>query len=114
MDNDNYKKMIPPGSPTPSLTEKKQKVEVLVVEDLEQYSQYDYDEDHKEYIPEDISIILTNFAYPELITQHYFGKLIRLGIQSDLIDQITKHMEEEEKWFGEYYQNRKFTHPVSN
>ncbi|OEU11498.1 hypothetical protein FRACYDRAFT_245534 [Fragilariopsis cylindrus CCMP1102] len=43
----------------------------------------------------------------KLITQHYFGKLIKLGIQSDLIDQITKHMEEEEKWFGKYYQNRK-------
>ena len=92
MDNNDYKKMIPPGSPTPS---------------QEQYSRYDYDEDHKEYIPEDISIILTNFAYPELITQHYFGKLIKLEIQSDLIDQITKHMKEEEKWFDEYYQNRK-------
>ena len=129
MDNNDDKKMIPPGSPTPSLTEirarvlqslartitiasdtspKKQKVEDLVlVEDQEQYSGYGYDEDHKQYIPEDDAIVLTNFAYPELITQHDFGKLLKLGIQSDLIEQIKENMEKEDRRFAEYYQNRK-------
>ena len=65
------------------------------------------DEDPEPYIPEDDATVLTNFAYPELITEHYFGKLLKLGIQSDLIEKIKENMEEEEKCFGEYYRNRK-------
>ena len=67
------------------------------------------DADPDPYIPDDVATTLTNFAYPELITQRYFDQLLYFGISndSDLVAKIGKNMEKEQKYYDEYHRNKK-------
>ena len=65
------------------------------------------DED-AEYIPDEYAITLTNFAYPELISQRDFEELLVSGISndSDLMAKIGKNMKKEQEYYDDYHRNK--------
>ena len=49
---------------------------------------------------------LTNYAYPEISTEHCFGQLSNRGGRSELIAKITENMQLEKDFWKEYHGNR--------